>query len=319
LRITFLTPGACLVAFAVILPLVAFVRTERRAERVRSLLRLAAPSGSPRHTVAALVGVALLVGIAAAQPVVEQWDDRPERVDAQVFFAFDTSRSMLAARGAGEPTRFERAAAAARRLREELGDVPVGIASMTDRVLPHLFPSSNRSSFDAVLQYSIGVDKPESDQANNRRATDLGATRFFAEGNYFRDSRRRVLVLFTDAETKRYDLGEVTGAFSTSRVRTILLRFWGARERVYGPDGVEAEYVPDPSSAENAQKYAQAVKGETFDERELPAVTESIRSKLGTATSVSQVKTVDIQPLGPFILIAALLPLSFLLVRRNLA
>jgi hypothetical protein len=295
------------------------VRTERRAERVRSLLRLAAPGGSPRHTVAALVGLALLVGIAAAQPVVEQWDERPERVDAQVFFAFDTSRSMLAARAAGEPTRFERAAAAAQRMREALGDVPVGIASMTDRVLPHLFPSSNRSSFDAVLRYSIGVDKPESDQANNRRATDLGATRFFAQGNYFRGSRRRVLVLFTDAETKRYDLGEVTGAFSTSGVRTILVRFWGERERVYGPDGVEDEYLPDPNSAANAEQYAQAVKGETFDESELPAVTEAIRSKLGKGTSVSQVKTVDIQPLGPFVLIAALLPLSFLLIRRNLA
>lgn len=319
MRITFLTPGAGLVAFAVILPLVAFVRSERRAERVRSLLRLAAPGGSPQQTVVALVAVALLVGIAAAQPVVEEWDDRPERIDAQVFFAFDTSRSMLASRAPGAPTRFDRAAAAARRMREALGDVPVGIASMTDRVLPHLFPSSNHASFDAVLRYTIGVDKPMSDQASNRRATDLGATRFFASGNYYRGSRRRVLVIFTDAETRRYDVGELTGAFSASGVRPILVRFGDERERVYGPDGVEAAYVPDPASTTNAEEYAQAVKGETFDEREVPAATEAIRSKLGSGTSVSLVKTVDIQPLGPFVLIAALLPLSFLLVRRNLA
>jgi hypothetical protein len=263
--------------------------------------------------------VALLVGIAAAQPVIEESDERPERIDAQVFFAMDTSRSMLASRAPGAPTRFDRAAAAARRMREELENVPVGIVSMTDRVLPHLFPSSNHASFDAVLRYSIGVDKPASDQANNRRATNLGATRFFAKGNFYRGSRRRVLVLFTDAETKRYDVDELTGDFSGSGIRSILVRFWDERERVYGPNGVEAEYVPDPASAANAEQYAQAVKGETFDESELPAVTEAIRSKLGSGTSVSLVKTVDIQPLGPFVLIAALLPLSFLLVRRNLA
>jgi hypothetical protein len=88
LKITFLTPAAGLVAFAAILPLVAFVRTERRAERVRSLLRLAAPGGSPRLTVAAIVAVALLVGIAAAQPVIEDWDDRPGDLRAR-HDAFD--------------------------------------------------------------------------------------------------------------------------------------------------------------------------------------------------------------------------------------
>jgi len=62
------------VATAVILPLVAFVRTERRAEHVRSLLRLAAPGGSPRLAVVALAAVAVLVGIAAAQPVIERFD-----------------------------------------------------------------------------------------------------------------------------------------------------------------------------------------------------------------------------------------------------
>jgi hypothetical protein len=43
-----------------------------------------------------------------------------------------------------------------------------------------------------------------------------------------------------------------------------------------------------------------------------------VKSKLGSETSITRVKTVDIQPLGPFVLIAALLPLSFLLIRRNL-
>jgi hypothetical protein len=258
------------------------------------------------------------VGIGAAQPVFEEWDERPERVDAQVFFALDTSRSMLAAAGPGRPTRFARAAAAARQMREALRDVPVGVASMTDRVLPHLFPSANHASFDAVLTHSIAVDKPESDLANNRLATDLGATKTFADGNFFRGGQRRVLVLFTDAETRRFNEGELIAAFADSRIATILVRFWAESERVYGPDGVETEYVPASDSAGSGDRYATVIKGEAFHESELGAAIEAVRSKLGSGTSVTQVKTADIHPIGPYVLLFALLPLGFLLVRRNL-
>lgn len=302
-----------------ILPLIAFVRMERRSEHVRSLLRLAAPGGSPRLTVLALVALAVLVGIAAAQPVIERFDSRPERVDAQAFFAFDTSRSMLASSGAGKPTRWDRASAAGREMRDALGDVPVGIASMTDRVLPHLFPTTNRGSFDAVLKNSIGVDKPASELADNALATDLAATRFFAVGNYFRGASHRLLVIFTDAETKRFEVARLTGAFVDSGVKTILMRFWAPGERVYGPDGVEQAYRPDESSAAYAQIYARAVHGQTFDENQLPAAIQAARAEFGKGSSTVSVKTVDIQPLGPFVLLLALVPLSFLLVRRNLA
>jgi len=319
LTVTFLTPAAGLVALAVILPLAALVRTERRVEHVRSLLRLAAPGGSLRLTVAALAAVGLLAGIAAAQPVIEHVDERPERVDAQVFIALDTTRSMLASSKAGQPTRYHRAVAAARRMRDAFEDVPVGIASMTDRVLPLLFPSSNRGSFESVLRHSIAVDRPASDQAENKRATDLGATMHFASGNFFRGARHQILVLLTDAETKRYDVGRLTEAFNGSGIDTILVRFGGERERVYGPDGVEQAYTPDPGSAVAAERYAQLVKGQAFAEKDLDAAIQAARSKLGSESSVVQVKTTDIQPLGPFVLLVALLPLSFLLVRRNLA
>jgi von Willebrand factor type A domain len=319
LRISFLTPAAGLVMLAVVLPLAAFMRTEQRAERVRSLLRLAAPTGSPRVTAAALIAVAVLVGIAAAQPVYEDWDDRPERVDAQVYFALDTTRSMLASSGASEPTRWDRAAAAARRMRGSLRDVPVGIASLTDGALPLLFPTTNAGSFENVLQHSIDVDKPLSDQAENRQATDLGATRFFATGNFFRGARRRVLVVFTDAQTKRYEVDELVGDFSTSGVNVVLIRFWRDGEVVRGPEGVEEAYVPDPAaSAIAAQQYAQQVRGQAFHEDDIDAAIDAVRATLGTKSTITRVKTVDIQPLGPYVLLAALVPLGFLLVRRNL-
>ncbi|MCA1852225.1 MAG: hypothetical protein LC647_07480, partial [Beggiatoa sp.] len=135
--------------------------------------------------------------------------------------------------------------------------------------------------------------------------------------NYFRGARRRVLVLFTDAETKRIAVEQLTGDFDGTGIETILLRFWGAGERIYGPDGVEQAYVPDPASPVAADTFARAVKGEAFEERELEGAIQSVRSKLGSESSITRVKTVDIEPVGPYVLLAALLPLSFLLVRRN--
>ena len=54
-------------------------------------------------------------------------------------------------------------------------------------------------------------------------------------------------------------------------------------------------------------------------EDELDAAIDAVRGRLGSESTITRVRTVDIEPLGPFVLIAALLPLSFLLIRRNLA
>ncbi len=98
------------------------------------------------------------------------------------------------------------------------------------------------------------------------------------------------------------------------------MRLWAERELVYGPEGVESAYVPDPAgAAAAAERYATLVKGKAFDEGELDSAIQTARSALGSKGSITRVRTVDIQPLGPFVLLAALLPLSFLLVRRNLA
>ena len=57
----------------------------------------------------ALAAVPVLLGIAAAQPVLETTHVVPERTDVEAYVVIDVSRSMLAAAGPGEPTRFERA------------------------------------------------------------------------------------------------------------------------------------------------------------------------------------------------------------------
>ena len=319
MQLAFLTPLAGLVAFAVILPLVAFVRSEQRSARVRSLLRLTPPGGSRRQTVAAIIVLALLVGLGAAQPILEESKQYSARTDAQAFVLLDTSRSMLAAPAAGEATRFERAAAAARRFRESLSGLPIGIASLTDRVLPHVFPSANPDTFERVLGNSIGVDRPASREANNTRASALDATMVVPERNFFRGARRRLLLIFTDAETQRLHPHRLETQFRGSGIDTILVRIGGPTERIFAAGGDVEPYVPGPPSAPAPDDYAAAVGGRAFSEDELDEAVDAARDTLGTGPTRPRVEASDVRPLGPFVFVAALVPLSFLLWRRNVA
>ena len=100
-----------------------------------------------RAAVAAIVVAAALLGLAAAQPRLEWTSDKRVRDDAEAIVVLDTSRSMLARTSPRSPIRYARATDAALRFRAAFEDVPVGIASFTDRVLPHLFPSPDDDVF----------------------------------------------------------------------------------------------------------------------------------------------------------------------------
>jgi hypothetical protein len=317
--ISFLTPLAGLVALAVILPLAAFTRGEQRADELRSRLRLAPAGGSRRLAVAVIVALAVLVGIGAAQPVIEQTREHSARTDVQGLVLLDTSRSMLAAPEPGAETRFERAAAAARRFRNSLPELPLGIASLTDRVLPLVFPTANGETFERVLRYSVGVDRPPSREANDTRASALDATVAVPERNFFRGPRRRLLVVLTDAETQPLHPRALEEQFAVSGIETILVRIGNVSERIYRPGGAVEPYQPDPRSASAAETYAQAVGGRAFAEDELDEAIDAAREAIGSGPSAVRVEASDVRPLGPFVFLAALAPLSFLLWRRNLA
>lgn len=304
---------------AAALPLVAFVRSEQRAARVRELLRLAPPGGSQRQTVAAIVVLAVLVGIGAAQPVLEQTTQQAARTDAQAFFVIDTSRSMLAASGPGDETRFDRAQAAAIRFRDGLATVPVGIASLTDRALPLLFPTPNRDAFVSTLSLALGVDRPPSSEAGDVRATKFGALAAVGNRNFFRGAERRLAVVFSDAETTTFYPSALSQAFDEGHVDLIVLRFGRQGEQVYGPNGVPEPYEADPGSAEAAQQLASVGGSDAFHEDDLDAAIGAARRRIGEGKTAARSEQSDIEPLGPYVFLAALLPLGFLLYRRNLA
>ena len=168
--LSFLTPLDTLFALAAALPLAAFLVTERRSGNIRRRLSLAAPRRRTVRPVAlALAVLTSLVAVAVAQPVVVRQQLVSERADAQAFFLFDTSLSMRASAGPGKPTRLTRAKRIAFRLRAQLRDVPIGIASMTDRALPNLMPTTDDALFTRTLLQSVAVDHPPPSQVYNGR------------------------------------------------------------------------------------------------------------------------------------------------------
>src|SRR4029079_7489118 len=102
-----------------------------------------APVRSRIPAVLALALVPALLGLALAQPVLRSSERHLVRTDAQAFYIVDISRSMHASTRAGGTSGFDRALRAALRMRLALPELPSGIATMTDRVLPDLFPTPN--------------------------------------------------------------------------------------------------------------------------------------------------------------------------------
>ena len=321
MNLSFLTPEAILLAAGAIIPLALLLDGEQRARIVRIALGLAEPPVSARRiTLASVVALPLLLGVAAAQPVLDVESGAEARQDTEVWMVLDISRSMLASRTLEDPTRFDRALAEAKRIRSGLADVPVGLASMTDRVLPHVFPSSDAGVFQAVLDRSVGIDKPPPGTFNVI-ATTLGVLTAFANRNLYRpEIDNRVLILFTDAESRPFSSTSVGAVFRRPPgIKTIFVRYGNSGERIFTLDGgAESGYVPVPQAPQILRDLADATGGEAFVEGDVDGVVRAVRSSIGTGeTTVSEDDRREI-PLAPYAVALAFLPLGLLLWRRNL-
>jgi hypothetical protein len=321
MQISFASPWGGLVALGAVLPLTAFLGAEWRLRRVRSALRLERPGTKAVLPAAvALCAVPLLLGLAAAQPVLERTKTRYVRTDAEAFFVMDTSRSMLAARSPDGATRFERARKAALRLRGSIADVPAGIASLTDRLLPHLFPTSSRSAFTGTIERALGVERPPP-QMVQRRATSYFQLTSLSTQNYFSDSaKRRVAVVLTDGESAPFEESEFAKDFRGARIRTIFIRFWDDDERVFGRGGKpEPGYRPDPSSGADLDRIAGVIRGSAFSEGDFGDAAAAMRAAVGQGPRVKVGRDEDSVELAPYVVLGAFVPLAFLLWRRNLS
>ena len=317
--LTFLTPTAALVAAVGVLPLAALAVAAARVARVRAALGLPHPERSlDRGAAAAASAIVLLLALTAAQPAFTRGPKDRVRTDAEALFVFDISQSMAASSGPKGATRLERAKREAERLRAGLADIPSGVATLTDRVLPNLLPVADRAAFGATVRRALAIEDPPPFETSVR-ATDFGALANVPDAGFFDPStRHRVVVLLTDGETRPYDSAAVSKSFGDPpRAGLIAIRLWRADEAIYRtPTRPDPSYRPDPTSAEQLAGLAAVTGGRVFQEGELAAAGAAVRDVLGSGPTkvVGRVQRVD--PLGPYVALAALLPLAFLFSPR---
>lgn len=317
--VTFLTPVDGVFVLAAAAPLAALLVTERRSGRIRAALGLRAPARRAlTESAAALVLLPALVAIAATQPVVVRQQLVKERGDAQAFIVIDTSESMRATSGLHSPTRLTRAKRLAARLQRALGSVPVGIASMTDRVLPDVMPTTDPALFDRTLAQSVGIDRPPPTQAYHRnRATNLQALVPVISSHFFSDSaKKRLLIVFTDGEAAR-DL-ELYGLGIGHTIRPMFVHVWAAGERIYRRGRVDPFYTADPSSGALLRRAAAISSGYVFNEKQFGSLVKTARHAAGSGNVESHVNAYARIALAPWVALMGVFPLGFLFYRRNL-
>ena len=145
-----------------------------------------------------------------------------------MYVVLDITRSMLAQRAPSEPNRLERAQSFAKELRAEIPEARVGVVSLTDRVLPHLFPTLSSNAFVAVVDRSIGIERPPPDR-RTRRATSLNALGDLGRAAYFDSlTTRRLVVVLTDGETLPVDYETLRTRLVDARVATVFVHVWRA-------------------------------------------------------------------------------------------
>jgi hypothetical protein len=324
--VDFLTPVGGLLALAVLLPLAILLLVSRRAHRIRRVLLLPdPPSGERLVPLVALLVLGGLLGLAAAQPLLERTTTRRVRADAEVLVVMDITRSMLAQRSIDSPTRLDRAKAAAAELRASLPGVPVGLASMTNRVLPHLFPSADPDVFRATLERVIGIERPPPgtsfltvEQLRLKNATSLASLGSIAGRRFFSPtSTRRLLVVLTDGESPQVAAPSVGRSIQKAKADAIFVQFWAPNEKVFTNGKPEARYHPNPAARSTLEQLAATTEGRVYSESQLGAAVRDARAVIGSGPTVDQGRQPDRMPLAPYLAIVAFIPLTLLLLRRD--
>jgi hypothetical protein len=320
MHLVLLTPLGALLALGALLPAAALALNERRARRARRSLGVdGPPARSYAATVAALALVPVLLGLAVAQPVLQSTRTIHVRADAQAFYVFDTSESMRASAAPGRASRLTRALALASRMHYALREIPSGVATMTDRVLPNIFPTGSEQVFTAALADTVGIEEPPP-KGFNTTATTFASLDTFAGTNFFSDGvRHRLVILFTDGETAPYFAGDLREALRPApHTSFVIVRLGRTGERIFVGRKTDPAYSPDPTAAHATKVLASVVGGRSYSESDGDGPIRAARRYLGQGPLVDVGEGLHVVALARWLVLASFLPLAFLLWRRNI-
>jgi len=312
--VTLATPAAAApVAACFAVALVAVVLSGRRVRVLRRALRLG--PGRRRWLLldVSLVALAgLLLALAATQPAVARTRTRWTRPSAEVLFAFDVSRSMLAAASPHSPTRLERARALALGVRPQVPELPVGVVSFWDRALPLSPPDDDLGLFRDTVGQLIRAGEPPPQFGGTTVSTNLsfGLQQLETLGYFRRGTRDRTLVLFTDAETDEPVDATLGRSFAAARIHVLLVRVHAPGERVWNRRGRPEPYRPDVSELGSVRHFVQAAGGRMLSETQEGALVAALRDATSAAPRVASGREREPEPIGAWFVLAAMLPLG---------
>lgn len=321
MRLSFVTPEGALVALAGLAAIGAVVAGERRLDRLRDVLGLR--RGATRSSIAvgiALAVIAALLALAAAQPVVASETNKAGRADVDLFFVFDVSRSMAARDSRSAPTRLQRARRDAENLRGRLPDIAAGVASLNDRLLPHLFPTLSETAFGATVGRALGINQPRAAlfYGSGGLGTKLGSIGDLATQGYFGAPRKRLAVVFTDGETLEQDLGDLPSRLEQKNVHVLFVRYWSRDDRIFLPDGgIDAAYVPDVQSGAVLDGVARALRTRVYEGGDVQGVLRALRAQIGHGPRATRERDLGATQLAPWLVVAAFPFLVFVLLQRH--
>ena len=234
MSIEFATPLAALAGFVGLLPIAVAIVRSRQASGLRQMLGLPEPATHTRLARPLALGCAFaLLGLAAAQPSLSRQRERLVRTDAQLLVVLDNSRSMLASTGPRGVPRHRRAATFARELRTALPELPAGVAALNNRLLPYLFPTVDEQAYRSVVTHAYGIQKPPPAIDPDRVTTTFSELDAVVTQTFFSPpSRKRVLVVLSDAETRPFEARGTLAALRRAHTTPIVVRFWHPHERI---------------------------------------------------------------------------------------
>ena len=131
--------------------------------------------------------------------------------------------------------------------------MPAGLAGLTDRTLPYLFPTLDARTFATTLREAVVLESPPPQQVA-RVATSfdalaaLGARGFFAPG-----LERRVCVVLTDGESAPF-------AGADRGCRLVVVQLWDPGERIYSDGKPEPQYRPDDAAPALASRLGPVAR-----------------------------------------------------------
>jgi hypothetical protein len=195
----------------------------------------------------------------------------------------------------------------------------VGLASLTDRVLPHLFPSADEKVFQATLDRSLAIERPPPRSTFLTGATSLNALASLRGLRFFSPkATSRLAVVLTDGESQSVSNARLGGLFrQTPPIGVVFVQFWNEDEHVFSRGVPEPQYQPDPSARSTLDRLAASTHGAVYSEDQVGAAASKARRLLGSGPTVVQGERAGKVALAPYLAMAALFPFGLLLWRRD--